>query len=346
MAIRIERSPRFKLLLAVSSLAVLGSLLAALTGIGAQAVFVGSNSDQCRVDVGSSTGVTLSLTNGRCLLTFSNPGTTTWTVPAGVNSFNLLVVAGGGGGGPDGGSGGGSGSMYEATVGLGSNSGPTFSVTVGAGGTRGMHNTPPGQTTTSAGPGGNSSFSGALGFSVTTYGGGAGAWPSNVWVSGGAGGSTPLVSVGQVSLTNSRALTGKTGAWSRPAQEGFPGENGLSGETSNLFGDQVLGSGGSGAMFSGNTEYAGGSGGQVGGGRGSGGSGSNGEADYFVSLGTNAQEEEVVVEMIAMEGWEVDDSPYQGINFTMYTAMILCLKKCLSMGAMLFISLPHSFLKS
>lgn len=71
------------------------------------AAIVSSDSNQCQVDVTSTSGVAVSLSSGTCFLRFTATGSNTWTAPAGVTSFNTLVIAGGGGGGADGGSGGG-----------------------------------------------------------------------------------------------------------------------------------------------------------------------------------------------------------------------------------------------
>jgi hypothetical protein len=62
------------------------------------AAIVSSDSNQCQVDVASTTGVSVSLDSGtgRCFLRFTATGSNTWTAPAGVTSFNTLVIAGGG----------------------------------------------------------------------------------------------------------------------------------------------------------------------------------------------------------------------------------------------------------
>jgi hypothetical protein len=169
------------------------------------AAIVSSDSNQCQVDVTSTTGVAVSLSSGICFLRFTATGSNTWTAPNGVTSFNTLVIAGGGGGGADGGSGGGSGSMYEATVNLNGNTGRAFAISVGVGGTRLTHTAVNGEAYTPNGSaGGNSSITqSASGFSITTYGGSPGFWPD--WTSsrsGGAGGSQPVANAGSFSLSS------------------------------------------------------------------------------------------------------------------------------------------------
>ena len=68
---------------------------------------------------------------------------TTWTVPAGVNEVEVLVVGGGGGGGwAGGGGGGGGGVLYRPNFAV--SPGSTFTVTVGAGGAGTTSNSVPG----------------------------------------------------------------------------------------------------------------------------------------------------------------------------------------------------------
>ena len=124
------------------------------------------------------------------IVTFSTIGTTSWTVPAGVTSVQVLVVGGGGGGGwgwyysiydwvgrISGGGGGGGGVIYNGSYSV--TPGNSVTVTVGGGGTGGNINgdRPPSN-------GGNSVF-GAL----TAYGGGAGSTYGSSGGSGGGGSS-------------------------------------------------------------------------------------------------------------------------------------------------------------
>jgi len=74
-------------------------------------------------------------TNSGTLVSFVNTGTSSWSVPSGVKSLELLVVAGGGGGGANHGGGGGAGGVvYLSDYSIPSAS--TISVTVGNGGSK------------------------------------------------------------------------------------------------------------------------------------------------------------------------------------------------------------------
>ena len=69
--------------------------------------------------------------DGKTMITFT-AGSGTWTVPAGVNSLEVLVVGGGGGGGQQS-SGAGAGGMYYASA-YAVTPGSSVNVAVGAGG--------------------------------------------------------------------------------------------------------------------------------------------------------------------------------------------------------------------
>jgi hypothetical protein len=107
------------------------------------------------------------------VLYYGNPGTYTWTAPAGVTSVDYLVVAGGGGGGTQGG-GGGAGGMLTGTLSVTPNI--SYTVTVGVGGVGS------GGASGLGSNGSNSVFS-----SITATGGGGGGGRFNT--SGAAGGS-------------------------------------------------------------------------------------------------------------------------------------------------------------
>lgn len=135
---------------------------------------------------------------------FSTPGTSNFTVPAGVTAVKVTVVGGGGGGGSArggcstgaGGGGGGGGLSIKYVTGL--TPGSTVSVTVGAAGTAGASGS-------GGGTGGTSSF-GA--FCSATGGGGGGAVAS-----GGAGtrGTQGSGSGGDINLSAVAGGTGTTG---------------------------------------------------------------------------------------------------------------------------------------
>lgn len=119
------------------------------------------------------------------IVAFTTVASTTWTVPAGVTSVEVLVVAGGGGGGRYGGGGGAGGLIYKPDYPV--TPGAVLSVTVGAGG-----NGWPGdaQNGGSAANGSNSRFDTL----VAIGGGGGGLYnqggTSLTGQSGGAGGSS------------------------------------------------------------------------------------------------------------------------------------------------------------
>ena len=103
---------------------------------------------------------------------------TTWTVPAGVTSAQVLVVAGGGGGGRDrGGGGGGGGVVYNSGYTL--TPGSSISITIGSGGASAF------ASVTAGSNGGNSVFG-----TITAYGGGGGGKYQDNGLNGGCGGGT------------------------------------------------------------------------------------------------------------------------------------------------------------
>lgn len=118
------------------------------------------------------------------VLQFKDVGTCQWTIPAGVNQINYLIVAGGGGGGSRHGGGGGAGGVVHnlGLTPLSVTPGSSGSVTVGAGGAGAAES-----GSSIAARGGNSSI-----FFVTTSGIGGGAGSSqtsfNNLQNGGSGG--------------------------------------------------------------------------------------------------------------------------------------------------------------
>ena len=103
---------------------------------------VSASGGSCTQTVGSSTGVSVAVVNGKCVVTFTTTGTTTWTVPTGVGSVRTLVVGAGGGSGGGGSNwmwprGGGGGAVVDtpATV---VTPGASVNIIVGAGGIAGV----------------------------------------------------------------------------------------------------------------------------------------------------------------------------------------------------------------
>lgn len=136
----------------------------------------------CTSTVGSSTNVTMSVdADSMCILQFKNPGSTTWTVPAGITEAEVFIVGGGGAGAWSDvyaqGGGGGGGIAHKTGLSVSG----TWTVTVGAGGTG--TNTPASWTSGVASTVTNGSVT------ITADGGGAGAgWGGAVGFSGGSGG--------------------------------------------------------------------------------------------------------------------------------------------------------------
>jgi hypothetical protein len=162
----------------------------------------------------SATGTFASSYTSMSSVSFSTPGTTTWTAPAGVNSISILTVGGGGGGGSGGGGGGGGasltyantvpvipGTVYNIQVGAGgaldtdgtaswfNNSGYLYA----GGGVKGTLSTDApvqGQTTfTATGPGTWTAPAGVRSVSVVAIGGGGGGGGSSGNAGGGGGGA-------------------------------------------------------------------------------------------------------------------------------------------------------------
>ena len=159
--------------------------------------------------------------------TVTTPGTTSWTVPAGVTSIDYLVVAGGGGGGGSNSwqcAGGGAGGYRTGTLEV--IAGSSHTITVGAGGAGGIHNTDQGRGQN----GGNSVFS-----TITSSGGGGGGagWSTSGSFllrgkDGGSGGGGSPTDQGNPPAPNATSPVpgglGNSGNYS--PIEGYPGQDG------------------------------------------------------------------------------------------------------------------------
>lgn len=188
---RISRSAA--VIMALTLIQIISPLSISVSQAAAGNVGATTTSGTCASAVGETSYVTATFVNDSfCLIKFNQ--TTTWTVPTGVNTIDILVVGGGGGGGTDGGGGGGGGEVRSAT-GISVTSGSIGTATVGTGGAGGVWVSP-----------GSASFAGGTSsfvLSGTTYsaGGGAGGvgWQaaSNNAVRGSGG-------------TNGTAVTGGT----------------------------------------------------------------------------------------------------------------------------------------
>ena len=177
---------------------------------------------------------------GPVVTSFTTVGTTTWTVPAGITTLQVLVVGGGGGGGRGRGGGGGGGGAFVQNANLAVTPGQQISVTVGAGGAGGT-------STVGATAGGQSAFG-----ATTAAGGGGGGNFSGGAIAGGAGGSGG----------------GGAGGSSGPAGTGSAGVGNNGGGGSNGAGGCYYGGGGGGAGGAGAGAISG-----CGGGAGAGGAG-------------------------------------------------------------------------
>jgi len=142
----------------------------------ANAATVGSA--PCIATVSSETGVSSTTSGNYCYVSFtSKAAATTWTVPAGVTSVDLLLIAGGGGGGGGAWGGGGGAGEVLSYVNYPVASGSSMNISVGSGGDGGIASlTFTGSPGNRASSGNNSSVA-----AVIAKGGGAGA--SYSWTS-------------------------------------------------------------------------------------------------------------------------------------------------------------------
>ena len=109
--------------------------------------------------------------------------TTTWTVPVGVSSVEVLIIAGGGGGGNTMGGGGGAGGyVYTQTIAV--SPGQNYLITIGAGGAGATVRSVDGSN------GGNTTItlSGVDLITPAVGGGGGASWESGAAANGGSGG--------------------------------------------------------------------------------------------------------------------------------------------------------------
>ena len=219
---------------------------------------------------------------------FTSTGTTSWKVPNGVNTVDVLVVGGGGGGGGTGSrsgfsGGGGAGGDVKEEIGYSVTPGEDIALNVGAGGNGGSPSSNDGRPT----EGGNSSFG-----SLTAVGGGRGGHsiissytdanvPSGGSRHGGGGGAQALRQTGAQgtgdfhSGGNGYGSSGTDQAAGGGAGAGGNGAHGASddagdggpGVASAITGNTYGGGGGGGKRYSGGSLGLGGSGGGGAGGR-------------------------------------------------------------------------------
>ncbi len=177
----------------------------------------------------NATGGNMVNTGTYVIHTFTNAGTTNFTVAVGGN-VEVLVVAGGGGGGGDIGGGGGAGGLIY-TQSLAVTAGP-YTVTVGAGGAGGPAST--------VGFRGSNSVFGTL---IAYGGGGGGGWNASAATSGGSGGGGYSGANGAAG-TNTQGNAGGNGGATGTA---YPGGGGGGARSNGVFGTATNGgNGGSG----------------------------------------------------------------------------------------------------
>lgn len=256
---RIARS--LAALLAISALQTISGIQAPYSLAAAGTVGSTTASGTCVSNVGETTYVTATFVNNAfCLIKVST--STSWTVPSGVNTIDILVVGGGGGGGSDGGGGGGGGEVRTAT-GISVSAGISATVTVGTGGIGNIH----GQTNATNG---NTS---SLVINGTTYSAGGGLkavnWQSAAYYAPGGSGGT-----GGTQLTGATDYSkgGRNSVQNDGYAAGGYGTVGYAGVTTSFTGTSTVFAGGGGGGICTNTKseatFGGLAGGAGGGGRG------------------------------------------------------------------------------
>ena len=174
------------------------------------------------------------------IVPFTSTGTTSWTVPEGITSIEVLVVAGGGAGGTSNASGGGAGGLiyrpnYAVTP------GQVLTVTVGAGNTNPIRQ----PLDNSTYKGGNSVFD-----NLTAFGGGNGGGDDYPGIPGGSGGGS----------ADNPNMTGGIATQPNSPSGGFGYKGGDTVSSNNDGGTGGGGAGGAGRNHGEDTSYDGGPG--------------------------------------------------------------------------------------
>lgn len=127
---------RIRRILVVALVAPIFTVISAVVPQTSNAAFQSASDGTCTQDVGSTSGVTVTVSGRDCIVTFTNTTANSWVVPANGTNFQILVVGGGGGGGADGGNGGGGGELRYSAASPSwiPAAGTTLSIQVGAGG--------------------------------------------------------------------------------------------------------------------------------------------------------------------------------------------------------------------
>jgi hypothetical protein len=238
-------------------------------------------------NAGNTTDKAFSITvKAPVVQSFTSTGSSTFSVPTGISSVEVLVVAGGGGGGAsegfeNGGGGGAGGYIYNASVPV--SPGGSVPVTVGAGGSGAnpQSNQPPNSSPSiPAGKGGNSSFGpisatgGGIGggqYWNGQPGGSGGGDPGNIGGSTGGSGISGQGNPGGGSYNNAASSTsGGGGGASNSGARGTSGASGAGGSGANnaISGSTITYAGGGGGAGSEDGSRPRGTGGSGGGGNG------------------------------------------------------------------------------
>jgi len=152
-----------------SSFCVALLIFTSLSSTPSHATLIGSGS--CQSDVTSTASVSIATSGNYCYIAFAATGSNSWKAPAGVNSFDAVIVAGGGAGGAGAWGGGGGAGGVVVYNGYSVSPGTVINLSVGSGGTPGGDNLTP--STNRSNNGVNSWI--VSGSSVVAIGGGAGA---------------------------------------------------------------------------------------------------------------------------------------------------------------------------
>jgi uncharacterized repeat protein (TIGR02543 family) len=170
---------RIRRILVVALVAPIFTVISAVVPQTSNAAFQSASDGTCTQDVGSTSGVTVTVSGRDCIVTFTNTTANSWVVPANGTNFQILVVGGGGGGGPDGGNGGGGGELRYSAASPSwiPAAGTTLSIQVGAGGVPGAIG-----TASTVAWGGSTRYQ-------ANGGNGGGGWQSTVVPTGGSGGT-------------------------------------------------------------------------------------------------------------------------------------------------------------
>lgn len=219
------------------------------------ATLIGSGA--CQSDVTSTGSVSVATSGNFCYIAFAATGANSWKAPAGVYSFDSVIVAGGGAGGAGAWGGGGGAGGVVVYNGYSVSPGTVINLSVGAGGTPGADNLTP--TTNRSNNGENSWIVSSS--SVVAIGGGAGASyaynaVNGTYTAGSSGGSGGGGTEDFDNTRNSGGTSTQTLPTGATTKYGFSG--GAGGTTTTRSGG---GGGGAGGAGSGAASSVGGNGG-------------------------------------------------------------------------------------